>query len=205
MPRAYLPRNDADLTQWLINLRSQLAVHGATVGLDAAAIKKIQEKSLQVISAIEADEKAYLAYREAAAHTAELKSGTLSSIMATIDHVSTAPGCTDAIRTALRIVSPQSQPVAANTYKVPLSTEAMPGRVVLRWKKGPLDGINVYGQRGSETEWRLLGRDNRPPFDDLRPLEKPGVPEQRRYRVIGVIDDAEVTPASDVVSVTVSD
>ncbi len=150
-----------------------------------------------------ADEKAYQACRAAVAHTASVKASVLSSIAAAMEHLSTAPGCTDAIRTVLRLHSPQSPPVAASSYKVPIVAETMPDRVVLRWRKGPLDGVNVYSQRGSETEWRLLGRDNRPPFDDLRPLEKPGVPEQRRYRVIGVIDDTEVTPESDIVTVTV--
>ena len=205
MPPKYFPRNDADLLIWMQNLREQIATYATAVGLDAAAKKSVLDQSGQLVTAIEADEKAYVAYRTAVANTAAVKASALASLAMTLDHVITAPGCTVAIRTALRLHGPQSQPVAANTYKVPLSTEAMPGRVVLRWKKGPLDGINVYGQRGSETEWRLLGRDNRPPFDDLRPLEKPGVPEQRRYRVIGVIDDTEVTPASDVVSVTVSD
>lgn len=205
MARKYLPRNDADLLIWLQNLRDQVGTYATAVGLDAATKKSVLDQAAQLIGSIEADEKAYVAYRAAVAQTAALKASVLTSLVATLDHVDTAPGCTDAIRTALRLVSTQSQEAAPSAYKVPLSVDALPGRVVLRWRKGPLDGINVYGQRGSETQWLLLGRDNRPPYDDLRPLEKPGVAEQRRYRVVGVINDQEVTPVSDVVSVTIGD
>ena len=179
MPPKYFPRNDADLLIWMQNLREQIATYATAVGLDAAAKKSVLDQSGQLVTAIEADEKAYVAYRTAVANTAAVKASALASLAMTLDHVITAPGCTDAIRTALRLHGPQSQPVAANTYKVPLSTEAMPGRVVLRWKKGPLDGINVYGQRGSETEWRLLGRDNVPaqstPSQEANGLWLPGV------------------------------
>ena len=205
MARKYLPRNDADLLIWLQNLRDQVGTYATAVGLDAATKKSVIDQAAQLIGSIEADEKAYVAYRAAVAQTAALKASVLTSLVATLDHVDTAPGCTDAIRTALRLVGPQSQEAAASEYKVPISVEALPGRVVLRWRKGSLDGVNVYGQRGTETQWLLLGRDNRSPYDDLRPLEKPGVAEQRRYRVIGVISDQEVTPVSDTVSVTIGD
>ena len=193
MPPKYFPRNDADLLIWMQNLREQIATYATAVGLDAAAKKSVLDQSGQLVTAIEADEKAYVAYRTAVANTAAVKASALASLAMTLDHVITAPGCTDAIRTALRLHGPQSQPVAANTYKVPLSTEAMPGRVVLRWKKGPLDGINVYGQRGSETEWRLLGRDNVPaqstPSQEANGLWLPGV-----SRGLGTVSTAgEVT------------
>ena len=204
MAPKYLPRNDADLLIWLQNLRDALPTHASAVGMDAVTQKTVLDQSSQLTTALAADEKAYQAYRTAVAHSATVKANVLTSITAAMSHASTAPGCTDAIRTALRLQGPQAQPVAPSTYKVPLSPEVLPGRVVLGWRKGPLDGVNVYSQRGTDTEWRLLGRDNRPPFDDLRPLEKSGVPELRRYRVIGVIGDTEVTPESDVVSVTVA-
>jgi hypothetical protein len=204
MAPKYLPRNDAELLVWLQNLRDALPTHASAVGMDAATQKAVLDQSSQLSTALAADEKAYQAYRAAVAHSATIKASVLTSITAAMSHVSTAPGCTDAIRTALRLQGPHSQQAAPSTYKVPLSPEVLPGRVVLGWRKGPLDGVNVYSQRGTDTEWRLLGRDNRPPFDDLRPLEKSGVPEQRRYRVIGVIGDIEVTPESDVVSVTVA-
>ncbi|HMU39209.1 MAG TPA: hypothetical protein PKE31_09375 [Pseudomonadota bacterium] len=202
MPPKYFPRADADLLIWLQNLRDQLPGCATAVGMDAATKKSVLDLSTQLTQAIEADEKAYQAYRTAVAHSATMKATTLASLAAALDHVSTAPGCTDAIRVALRLQGSQTHAVSVSSYKVPLAAEAMPGRVVLRWKKGPLDGVNVYGQRGSETEWRFLGRDNRSPYDDVRPLGTPGVPEERRYRVIGVVDDTEVTPESDTVTIT---
>jgi len=136
---------------------------------------------------------------------AEIKARVLKQVIARIEQIRSHPACSDEVKAALGIISPVSQGGSLSELKVPLQLEALPGRVVVKWRKGPLDGVNVYGQRGDESQWLLLGRDNRPPYEDLRPLDKPGVPEVRRYRVVGVVDDREVTPHSDVVQISVGD
>jgi len=97
-------------------------------------------------------------------------------------------------------IKPQTVNAVIHAVDIYPTLAALAGASTAKCK--PLDGVNVYGQRGSETEWKLLGRDNRPPYDDVRPLGTPGVPEERRYRVIGVVDDTEVTPESDTVTIT---
>lgn len=201
----YMPRADGDLLVWFDNFGKQIATHGPTVGLDAAGIKALQAQCATASAAITEDEKAHAAWRSAVAHSATVKEATAKTVAAAIEHLDKNPKCTDAIRAALRIVPPQAQPIALGSHKVTFTLEALPGRVVVKWRKGPLDGVNVYGQRGSETQWVLLSRDNRPPYDDLRPLAQPGVPEVRRYRLTGVVHDQEVTPPSDTVSITVAD
>lgn len=201
----YFPRADGDLLVWLDNFSKQIPTHGPTVGLDATGIKALQDQCAAVSTAVADDEKAHAAWRSAVAHSATVKQATLRTLAAAIEHLDTSPGCTDAIRAALRTVPPQAQPIALGTHKVAFTLEALPGRVVVKWRKGPLDGVNVYGQRGGETEWRLLGRDNRAPYDDLRPLAQPGTAEVRRYRLTGVLNDQEVTPPSDIVSITIAD
>lgn len=201
----FLPRSDSDLATWLVTYRTQLATHGKTVGLDATAIKEQQGLCEALGQSIAEDEEAYADWRAAVARTAELKAASLKQILARIEQIRVHPACSDEIQAALGIVNPTPQPVALGELKIPVSLAALPGRVVVTWRKGPLDGVNVYSQRGVESHWLLLGRDNRPPFDDLRPLERPGQPEQRRYRVVGVIDDREVTPPSDIVQITIAD
>jgi hypothetical protein len=200
-----MPRKDSSLLQWLGNFSAQIGVYGPTVGLDAAGIKAQQDLCATVISSVQADETAHSAWRAAVAHSATVKADSLKALAAVIAHIETAPGCTDAIRASLGIVPPQAQTIAYGEIKVSFHLQLLPGRVVVHWQKGPLDGVNVYGQRGSETGWTLLGRDNRSPYDDLRPLAQPGTAELRRYRLIGVANDVEVTPPSDIVSITVSD
>lgn len=202
----YMPRSDGDLLVWLDNFSKQIATHGATVGLDAAGVKALQDRSTAVATAVAEDEKAYAGWRSAVAHSAEVKDGSLRAMAATIAHLDTHPSCTDAIRAALRITPPatSAQSAALGTYKVPFTVEGLPGRVVVKWRKGALDGVNVYGQRDGEKEWTLLARDNRPPYDDLRPIAQPGSSEVRRYRLIGVVDDREVTPPSDIVSISIA-
>lgn len=200
----YMPRADADLLVWLDNFSKQLATHGAAVGLDAAGIKGLQEQCTAISTAVGEDERAYAGWRAAVAHSAAVKDGGLQAVAAAVAHLDTHPRCTDAIRAALGITGPQTQaqPAALSEHKVPFTLEGLPGRVVVKWRKGGLDGVNVYGQRGSETEWVLLGRDTRPPYDDLRPAVQPGASEVRRYRLVGVIDDREVTPPSDIASIS---
>ena len=48
------------------------------------------------------------------------------------------------------------------------------------------------------------GRDTNSPYDDHRELSKPGTPEVREYRLIGVLKDQESGTPSDATSVTFS-
>lgn len=202
----YMPRSDGDLLIWLDNFSKQIATYGATVGVDAAGVKALQDRCAGITAAVSDDEKAYAAWRSAVAHSAAVKDASLRAMAEVIAHLDTHPRCTDATRAALRITAPQapSLPVALSEHKVAFTLEALPGRVVVRWRKGPLEGVNVYGQREKETEWALLARDNRPPYDDLRPVAQPGASEVRRYRLVGVVNDQEVTPPSDIASISVA-
>lgn len=201
----YMPRADGDLLVWLDNFSKQLATYGNPVGLDAAAIKALQDKCTAITTAVGETERAYAGWRAAVAHAAAVKDGGLKAVVAAVEHLDTHPGCTNAIRAALGITAPQAaeQSVALGAYKVPFKLEGLPGRVVIKWRKGVLDGVNVYGQRGGETDWMLLARDNRSPYDDLRPPMQPGMSEVRRYRLVGVVDDREVTPPSDIASISI--
>jgi hypothetical protein len=76
------------------------------------------------------------------------------------------------------------------------------GRVQLRYKKLTSHGVNVYSQRGDETEWKLLSRDTDPPAFDERPLLVEGKPELRRYRCRYVLHDEEIGEWSDVVEIS---
>jgi hypothetical protein len=204
MNTRYFPRNDGDRLVWLGNFNNQLATYGAAVGLDPAGIKTLQGLCSSVTEAVQADEKAYAAYRAAVAHSATVKDGAFKTLADAIAHMDTAPGCTDQIRAALGIVPTQAQTIALGELKVSFSLQALPGRVVIKWKKGPLDGVNVYSQRGPDTQWVLLGLDLRSPYEDTRPLLQAGTSELRRYRLVGVVHDQEVTPPSDVASIAVS-
>jgi len=64
---------------------------------------------------------------------------------------------------------------------------------------------SIYRNDGQlVAAWRLLDRDNHPPYVDSTPLAQPGVPEVREYRLMGVWSDQEVGQPSDVASITVA-
>lgn len=76
------------------------------------------------------------------------------------------------------------------------------GRVQLRYKKLTSHGVNIYCQRGEETEWRLLRRSIDPPFVDVRPMLVEGKPELRRYRCRYCLHDEDIGEWSDVTVVS---
>jgi hypothetical protein len=73
-----------------------------------------------------------------------------------------------------------------------------------RFKKLGFDSVNVYARASGESEWHFLARDTNSPYDDHRELAKPGTPEVREYRLIGVLKDQESGTPSDSTSVTFS-
>src|ERR1700733_6362304 len=126
MDKRYMPRRDSALLQWLGNYSTQIGTTGATVGVDPPGITAQQGLCTQVITAVQADETAYAAWRSAVAHSATVKATALQSLAAAIDHIDTAPGCTDAIRAALGIVPPQLQTIAFGEIKVAFTLQALP-------------------------------------------------------------------------------
>ena len=75
------------------------------------------------------------------------------------------------------------------------------GKVTLDWTKGDSDGVVIEGQRSAETVWTFLDKDMKSPFVDTRPNSVSGQPEQRRYRMIYLVDDEITGVYSDTVSV----
>ena len=78
-------------------------------------------------------------------------------------------------------------------------------RAAIEWTRGKLDGIRIERRLSGETTWTAVGIDMRPPFDDPTPLSKPGAPEHREYRVIGLYQDQDVGRPSDIVTITVGE
>lgn len=78
---------------------------------------------------------------------------------------------------------------------------ATAGAITLPWTKGAFDGVQIECQRGAETTWTLLDKDFKSPFTDTRPNLAANQPEQRRYRMIYLLDDQIVGVYSDTVNV----
>src|ERR1019366_2266549 len=115
----------------------------------------------------------------------------------TIRRMKTHDGYTDAIGQDLDIIGSDT----ALPDKPTIKAKATMNDVEISFTKKGLDGVNVYGRLKGVATWTFLARDTNSPYNDSRSLATAGVPETREYMCIGVISDAEVGQASDIVTV----
>ena len=80
----------------------------------------------------------------------------------------------------------------------------MPGSNEISFNKNGVDGVNIYSHPVGGTDpnvWEKLAFDSSSPYNDTRAQATAGVPENRKYKARGVINDVEIGQWSDVLSV----
>lgn len=195
-------RNQGQLLIFASNLNKSIPAIGKDCGLTDAEIKSITGGASGIQDAIHAEEQAKAAWRSASARTKQVKEQALPQLERLIDKMRTSTAW-NAERERTLMLSPKAaQPVALEAIKPRLKLSVTGGKVRVDWTRGKLDGVNVYSRKRGEPTWRLLERDNRPPFIDNTPLSQPGVAEVREYRLSGVYRDQEVGVPSDVAAIT---
>lgn len=125
--------------------------------------------------------------------------GIVERLSKAIARIKTSAGYSDSIGEQLLIVSPETDDAISPDTKPTGKATSMPGMIRIDWVKGKFDGVIIEGQRGDETVWTRLDRDNRSPFDDERPNVSAGKPEERRYRLLYFLGDETVGTYSDVI------
>jgi hypothetical protein len=73
--------------------------------------------------------------------------------------------------------------------------------VAVHFKKRGATGVNIYGRRKGEAEFRLLAYRTRSPFKDPTPVAHEGVPEVREYKLVGVLNDEPIGQFTNVATV----
>jgi hypothetical protein len=77
------------------------------------------------------------------------------------------------------------------------------GHPEIVWKKGDMDGIDIYVDRGS-GQWQFLATDTYPNYTDTAPLPAAGQTALWKYKTIYRYNDEQAGQWSDVASITVS-
>ena len=111
---------------------------------------------------------------------------------------------TEAIGEDLGIIGDETS-FDENTFKTTLKGISLPGTNEISFTKKGVNGINVYSHPVGSTDpnvWEKLAFDSSSPYNDTRALAVAGVPENRKYRARGVINDVEIGQWSDILSVT---
>ena len=205
MAPRYIPQNDARLVGWLENFQATAKARGKELGFDDAAIKAAADRAAALIAAIRNDEKLYTDWQAANSRTAELREESLPEFVRFLDRAATSDKWSAETASAFMASSSAPQPVRLDaTFKPTFRASVQGGKVRILWTRGALDGVRIESRVGGELEWKPIGVDMRPPFDDPRPLPVKGASEMREYRLIGLHDDKDVGVPSDIVGITVS-
>lgn len=170
------------------------------MGLSAAQITAEQNYCTAMIAAIN-DVEAKKTALNAAVQAKELALQTqIGALRTEISRFKTAAAYTEAIGRDLGVVG-NAIPFDAAAYKAVISAELYGGAVRIKFKKNGVDGVNIYHRHKGESQWLFLARDTKSPYDDHIVLQTPGQPEHWEYRAFGVLDDAEIGLASDIVEI----
>lgn len=197
----FLPRKRSENKGWWQNLNAKLDEEAPKFGLPPAevtAAKALASSALALLNATDDAESAL-----AAARVSE-KNGMPDieqNVRAAIRHWKTLPlfpasGSEGALK--LKGAASGFDPETHN-LKVKLSLEGPKIRV--DFTKGGFDAVAVYCRLRGSAGWTRLGTDAFSPYYDTNPLANPATPETREYQLRGMIDDEEVGPASDIVSI----
>ena len=227
--KPYLPNREADRVTWLNNFASKIGVYATTFGIAPAEVLILKNMSViysYIINLME-QSKTYtqdltqfkntlstappgttlgiLPVLSPAVAPPLTQSGIFTFVGGVVKRIKASIAVyTDAIGQDLGIVGDEStfDPL---TYQTMLKGVSLPGSNEIIFSKNGVAGINIYSLPVGGTDanvWEKLAFDSSSPYNDTRPLAVAGVPENRKYRARGVINDQEIGQWSDILSLT---
>ncbi|HKR05265.1 MAG TPA: hypothetical protein VJY62_11590 [Bacteroidia bacterium] len=225
----YLPTRETERVTWLNNFAGKLGGYSATFGITAGEVTTVNDMAAlysYIINLIE-QSKTFtqeltkfkntlsvappgtslgpLPVLTPAVAPALTQAGIFTFIGGLVMRIKGTKGSyTPAIGEDLGIIGDETTFDAAN-YKTTLKGKSLPGNNEISFSKEGVDGINVYSHPVGSTDpnaWEKLAFDSSSPYNDTRALANPGVPENRKYRARGVINDVEIGQWSDILSLT---
>jgi hypothetical protein len=201
MPQDYIPQNRDAYRAWLLNLKTQIATDGVTLGLEAGAITAVQTTCTAQIARIDARATAEAEYQSQDSAEAEGRTTTNAALREEIGDWKRLAGWSEALAASLQVqhTTPDFDPA---TYKPEFKVRIVGGEIRLDWKKKGVDSMRIYSRLRGQSAWTLLGVDTSSPYIDGRPLAQAGVAENREYMLRGAIDDAAIGLDSDIQNIS---
>jgi hypothetical protein len=200
MTNSFFPKTDAALVVWATNYKEKISANATALNLtpeQATAEINYCAALIEAINAVDNQKKALKAIVDLKKKAIQMQGGALR---VEISRHKMALGYTESIGQDLGIVS-GNVGFDTNAYKPKLTTEMFGGYIRIKYKKNGADGINIYHRKKGTSNWVFLTRTTKSPFDYNITLATEGQPEHWEYRAFGVIDDAEIGQASDIVEV----
>jgi len=225
----YLPTQEGERVTWLNNFAAKLPAYAAAFGITAAELSIVAAMALiySFIINLIAQSRAYTQELTQFKNLLSIAPsgstlGTLPVLTPAVAPPLTQAGIftfigglvmrikgtkdfyTPAIGEDLRIIGDEITFDEAN-FKTTLKGKSLPGNNEISFVKSETDGVNVYSHPVGSTDpnvWEKLAFDTSSPYNDTRALANAGVPENRKYRARGVINDVEIGQWSDILSLT---
>jgi hypothetical protein len=200
MNQDFFPNREADASIWLTNFKNQIPTQGLLVGQTAAQNTTDVNYCQRMIDGI-ADVATKTAALTAAVKAKDTAFATnLPLLRADIARMKTNSAYTPAIGGVLGIIGTKTEFDTQN-YKCKFTAEPFGGFIRIKFLKAGVDGVNIYHRQKGQLTWNFLARDTKSPYDDHIVLQAPSNPEHWEYQLFGVIDDAQIGLASDIIEV----
>jgi len=224
MKKPYLPKDEAGRVIWLQNFKNKLADYAATLGITPAELAQVEADSETFSGFVGFLE----AMREYSKTATDFKNNLFKSTQ-TIGALPPAPTITlpAAARfnifgeTAKLVQTIKNHPNYNTTIgenlgiigeedtfdpaalKPQLKLAFRVNHPVIKWVKGPVDGIRIEVDRGAGT-FSFLAYDTIPDYEDTFPLPPLGQTAIWKYRAVYIIKDQAEGQYSDWLEVTVT-
>jgi hypothetical protein len=197
-----IPKKDGDFYTNLKFLGDNAPAQKAVLNISDDDLATLKADAILFKAKLDAFNAVDAAYSQASVDKQNTRAAVEGRERAIIRRLKAAPGYTDAIGYALKIVGSDDN-TDMTTAKVDLTATILAHGTELGFTKLKSDGVNLYTKRDGDADFEFLAHDTVSPYVDNRPLLVPGKPEVRYYKAIYVVNDEEVGYFSDVVVVTV--
>ena len=214
----YMPNSDSQRVLWLNNFAAKLPQEAETLGVSKAELESVTNDSLvfaYIMDCLESVKKYNLQMtsfknlvRDDVSNQqvavipqppifpqmpAFSKTGIFNRVRVLVQKIKLAKNYTDNIGKNLGIIG-ETYNIDYSTLKPTINVSINANNVVVKWRKGQTEALNVYVKRG-DADFILVGTSIKPPFVDTTKL--PEVPTNWVYRAIFVNNKVEVGKYSD--------
>jgi hypothetical protein len=194
----YVPSREPEQSTWAGTLKTNIAIHGATVGLSPADITEVQGDCDTVKKSIEDFGLATQAYQSASNTKDEAKDPAIKNIRSFAQRIKKHKDYTATIGEALGIIGDEQTVDVANS-KPELKHAKVPSGHEFKFNlKKYFDGVNIYKKLPAAASFTFLARDTSSPYIDTATVEN-----GTQYYAYYVVGDKEVGQQSSIVNVSV--
>ena len=131
--------------------------------------------------------------------------GIFARVRELVRKIKLSASYTEDVGQILGIIGSEPEAKSAQDNATPiLAGKIVAGNVQIKYTRGEYDGIKLESRRGTETNFILLEKINKPIYVDKRPNLVEGQPEKREYRAWFFKGDEVIGQVSAVITVTVA-